>query len=215
MPVGKTVGDKAIGATINQKGLIKFKTEKIKKDTLLYQIIHIIKETYTAFGRDNLRILMQTFYDWRIFWNHLDDRIKSKNDLIQELIQDFFPLSFEIKAGFNPEELRNLKKDFIENFHEQRNKTGSNKKNIYTILGKYNVSFLDSIISAENWEYFFINGIPNEKEINNELLQSKYFYDENTPAWKKLFHYRSLSDEEFLNEFSIIENEINFNINII
>ncbi len=44
MPVGKTVGDKAIGATINQEGLIKFKAEKVGKDTLLYQIIRMVEE---------------------------------------------------------------------------------------------------------------------------------------------------------------------------
>jgi P-type Cu+ transporter len=43
-PVGKTVGDAVIGATINQEGLIRIKAEKIGKDTLLYQIIRMVEE---------------------------------------------------------------------------------------------------------------------------------------------------------------------------
>lgn len=43
-PVGKTVNDEVIGATINQEGLIKFKATKVGKDTLLYQIIHMVEE---------------------------------------------------------------------------------------------------------------------------------------------------------------------------
>ncbi len=43
-PVGKTIGDQVIGATINQEGLIKVKAEKIGKDTLLYQIIRMVEE---------------------------------------------------------------------------------------------------------------------------------------------------------------------------
>ncbi len=43
-PVGKTVGDPVIGATINQEGLIRIKAEKIGKDTLLYQIIRMVEE---------------------------------------------------------------------------------------------------------------------------------------------------------------------------
>ncbi len=43
-PVGKTVGDAVIGATINQEGLIRVKAEKIGKDTLLYQIIRMVEE---------------------------------------------------------------------------------------------------------------------------------------------------------------------------
>jgi len=43
-PIGKTIGDAVIGATINQEGLIRVKAEKIGKDTLLYQIIRMVEE---------------------------------------------------------------------------------------------------------------------------------------------------------------------------
>ncbi len=43
-PVGKTVGDEVIGATINQEGLLKIKATKVGKDTLLYQIIRMVEE---------------------------------------------------------------------------------------------------------------------------------------------------------------------------
>lgn len=43
-PVGKTVNDEVIGATINQEGLIRFKATKVGKDTLLYQIIRMVEE---------------------------------------------------------------------------------------------------------------------------------------------------------------------------
>lgn len=43
-PVGKTVGDEVIGATVNQEGFIKFKATKVGKETLLYQIIQMVEE---------------------------------------------------------------------------------------------------------------------------------------------------------------------------
>lgn len=43
-PVKKGVGDKVIGATVNQEGMIKFRAEKVGKETLLYQIIHMVEE---------------------------------------------------------------------------------------------------------------------------------------------------------------------------
>lgn len=43
-PIGRTVGDEVIGATINQEGLIKFKATKVGKDTLLFQIIQMVEE---------------------------------------------------------------------------------------------------------------------------------------------------------------------------
>lgn len=44
MPVSKKVGDKVIGATINQVGSFKFKATKIGKETLLAQIIKMVEQ---------------------------------------------------------------------------------------------------------------------------------------------------------------------------
>lgn len=43
-PVKKTVGDPVIGATVNLEGRLKFKAEKVGKDTLLNQIIRMVEE---------------------------------------------------------------------------------------------------------------------------------------------------------------------------
>ncbi len=43
-PVGRTVGEKVIGSTVNQEGLLKFKATKVGKDTLLYQIVQMVDE---------------------------------------------------------------------------------------------------------------------------------------------------------------------------
>ncbi|MEE8323392.1 MAG: heavy metal translocating P-type ATPase [Candidatus Bathyarchaeia archaeon] len=44
MPVQKKPGDKVIGATLNQRGLLKIKATKIGKDTFLAQVIKMVEE---------------------------------------------------------------------------------------------------------------------------------------------------------------------------
>jgi Cu+-exporting ATPase len=44
MPVAKKAGDEAIGATINQQGLLKVKATRIDKDTFLSQVIKMVAE---------------------------------------------------------------------------------------------------------------------------------------------------------------------------
>ncbi|MFX1393609.1 MAG: heavy metal translocating P-type ATPase [Promethearchaeota archaeon] len=48
--VKKEIGDNVIGATVNQTGLIKMITEKIGKDTLLFQIIDFVKDAQARKG---------------------------------------------------------------------------------------------------------------------------------------------------------------------
>ena len=44
MPVKKKVGDEVIGATINQRGLLKIKATKVGKDTFLSQVVKMVEE---------------------------------------------------------------------------------------------------------------------------------------------------------------------------
>jgi Cu+-exporting ATPase len=44
MPVNKRPGDEAIGATVNQEGLLKIEATKVGKDTFLAQVIKLVEE---------------------------------------------------------------------------------------------------------------------------------------------------------------------------
>jgi P-type Cu+ transporter len=44
MPVGKKIGDKVIGGTINESGTLTFKVTKIGSETVLFQIIKLVEE---------------------------------------------------------------------------------------------------------------------------------------------------------------------------
>jgi len=44
MPVEKNIGDRVIGATVNQTGTFLMKTEKVGAETLLSQIVHMVAE---------------------------------------------------------------------------------------------------------------------------------------------------------------------------
>ncbi|MFX1469839.1 MAG: heavy metal translocating P-type ATPase, partial [Promethearchaeota archaeon] len=45
MPIKKKIGDEVIGATINQRGLLKVKASKVGEDTFLSQVIKLVEET--------------------------------------------------------------------------------------------------------------------------------------------------------------------------
>ncbi|PIW34641.1 MAG: heavy metal translocating P-type ATPase, partial [Candidatus Nealsonbacteria bacterium CG15_BIG_FIL_POST_REV_8_21_14_020_37_12] len=57
LPVEKKVGDRVIGATINQEGLLKIETEKVGKDTFFAQVVKLVEEAQRS------RIPIQEFAD--------------------------------------------------------------------------------------------------------------------------------------------------------
>ena len=81
MPVTKSVGDEVIGATINQRGLIKVEATKVGKDTFLSQVIKMVEEAQgtkvpiqefadkvtSIFVPTVLGIAAVTFLSWLIF----------------------------------------------------------------------------------------------------------------------------------------------------
>jgi len=44
MPVPKTVGDEVIGATVNQRGMLKVRATKVGQDTFLSQVVKLVEE---------------------------------------------------------------------------------------------------------------------------------------------------------------------------
>ncbi|MCH8748331.1 copper-translocating P-type ATPase [Patescibacteria group bacterium] len=48
MPVGKEVGDEVVGATTNSYGLLKCRATKVGKDSLLFQIIKLVREAQSS-----------------------------------------------------------------------------------------------------------------------------------------------------------------------
>lgn len=81
MPVGKKAGDKVIGATVNQMGLLKVKAEKVGKDTFLSNVIKLVEECQgskvpiqefadritTYFVPSVLGIALATVFLWFVF----------------------------------------------------------------------------------------------------------------------------------------------------
>jgi len=57
MPVEKKAGDQAIGATVNQEGLLKIKAVKVGKDTFLAQVVKLVEEAQRS------RVPIQEFAD--------------------------------------------------------------------------------------------------------------------------------------------------------
>ncbi|MFM4749483.1 hypothetical protein ACEUDE_17085 [Aeromonas veronii] len=89
-------------------------------------------------------------------------------------------------------------KDSMYEEYLTRGEEGKNKT-IYSVLSeKYPmIDFSEPIVEESIWIDFFDKGIINEAKIKESIESNKYYQDENTDNWIKLWHFHDLSDAEF------------------
>lgn len=164
---------------------------------------HIILSAYIKSGLNNLRLLKNILVDWNQFWKLLDSDVPKKEGLLEELLETFLVLSLERLSGSFP----------LDSFHQyfsgwlyeldsiEQNTSYSppkinNGENKYSFQ-KYNLDHHSIIMDLDVWDQWFQFGTLNKEILNSKIRESKYFYDENTPVWKKLFAFNQITEEEF------------------
>ncbi|MDN5097184.1 P-loop NTPase fold protein [Aliarcobacter butzleri] len=171
---------------------------KINENILKKEKVNIL-ELFEKSQSNNLRALRQTLLDFERLYDEVLVNHQVKEELIKDILYWFFLFSFEIRQGNN--DILDLKK-FSEEYYslllnnEKREEAKETKYKIY--LNKYHFSDNYSvIISFDLWKEILLNSNIKKEDINLELKNSKYYFDESTPSWKKLSSYYNLEDKEF------------------
>ncbi len=187
----------------------------------------LIQELFIKAECKNLRFLNQISLDFKRIFSILPREAQKKSDLLEEILQLLTIFSIEIySARLKPENISQLsekiskelalsrpQKDHIDTDLQENNA----KKEIFNnsflqIFQKYgyvNLSLISNnpFPSLLWWEHFFDKGIVDKDTLEKLMPSSKYFQDENTPNWLKLWHYTRHTDEEFEKILNQVESE--------
>ncbi|MEM8677502.1 MAG: P-loop NTPase fold protein, partial [Cyanobacteria bacterium P01_G01_bin.67] len=201
----KDIKEKLIGKTFDigrdldaaLKDFIK-EIDNSEIKSVLSKNTKLIEEIYHQAGYQNLRSLKQIILDFERIFQGLSKPAKSKIELLKDILQILIAFSIEIKRGeLLPQEICNLLNEYASNSKSD----DPNSIRLQKIIDKYkffpNVAIFDPLPSLLWWKDFFDLGKINEHELEQSILNSKYFADENTPNWMKLWHFLDLSDEDF------------------
>ena len=92
------------------------------------------------------------------------------------------------------------KKSFIGIFKKYENIYNMNYSSVFP-------PFFTAFPNLSVWGLFFDKGIIDKDALEELMLNSKYFKDENSPNWIKLLHYEQLSDDEFEELIELVDLE--------
>ena len=168
----------------------------------------IIQDIYLQGNYNNLRHIKQILLDFEYFIKKVDKNYLKNEYFIHDLVNVFFLLSIEIKAGkLNKNELLNHD-NLARYMTSDENRETTNFENIlkkYELINQYNLMFSQQLLVKILFEVNI-----NEDELNNEILNLQYFGKEQE-SWRNLWSYVDLEDEEFIKYLNDVTSKFNNN----
>ncbi|MCG3677717.1 KAP family NTPase [Aliarcobacter butzleri] len=171
---------------------------KIKENILEKQKSNIL-ELFEKSQSNNLRALRQTLLDFERFYDEVLVNHQSKEELIKDILYWFFLFSFEIRQG-NSEvlNLQKINEEYYSYISKQNSEKAIQTKYIYfNNKYKFKDNYFDVVISFDLWKEILLNSNIQKEDITLELKNSIYYFDENTPSWKKLIRFFDLEEDNF------------------
>ena len=181
--------------------------------------IELIESLYKKAKFENLRCLKQIILDFDRIYEVLPERAKSKPEILQDILRVLMAFSIEIKRGnMLATDISKLQDEYVSMLSEQvSSRQGYNettKRNneeetpLVKIISTYpELDLYEPFLGKVWWQTFFDKGILDTQELEISLSNSKYFQDENTPNWVKLWHFYYPTDDEFVDLLKKVESE--------
>ncbi|WCE31901.1 P-loop NTPase fold protein [Vibrio sp. SCSIO 43137] len=198
------VKEKLIGKTFKVKADIKsaltdfisdIKSEDVK--CFYYDNFDYIISIFEKAKFDNLRHLKHSLWDFERLYSYFPSSSFKKQGLIEQLFGLFLCFSFESKGGsLSSESLIRLNSG---NYSRLFSNGNAPKKTLFQIISdKYSmINFGETILELESWAEFVFHGNVEQERIEESICKSRYYQDENTASWVKLWRFLDMHDDDF------------------
>lgn len=168
-----------------------------------------ILSTYHLAGYGDLRHLFHTLSDLEFFLRHIPERFLVIQELMEELVTLFCLFSFELRQDtISADEIRQIDYLSMDKAYLEANEYGQDAMNhpMLRVAEKY--ALLDKMsLPPALWSELFSKGFVQKPRLVEALESSRYLLDDNSPAWRRLWHYQDLEEEEFDVILSIVQEQ--------
>lgn len=144
---------------------------------------------------ENLRLLRHAIMDFERFCSFLPDEAKNKLECLCALCKFFMIFFFEVKSG-------KIKVNDIQKFSSYLAYMKESKDDEYlkvkNVISKYSdINFSILILNSDDWITFLDKGYCESGSIKAAINNSEYFVDNTAPAWKLLWYWPNLEEDDF------------------
>ncbi len=170
----------------------------------------LISQVYECSNYKNLRLVRHALWEFDRLTQSLDAAALRSAPLLADLLALFLSYSFEVHSGtVKASEISKLNYSLSLYFKRHTNEPDPDQY-IHDVRSKYSgLNLYTSLVTAPVWTAIFSTGSIPRSDLNESLLNSKYFQNENRPNWVKLWYGMDLSDDDFAEVLAQVETEWN------
>lgn len=159
--------------------------------------VRAIQETCDAASFANLRTLRSAVLEYGRVVPIIERKHRDNDEMMDLLLSQFLAYAIEIQRNaVHPNALHTIAPaHFRKHFNLNQD---ADAENAGTIAARHPHAQLDQPLIAEAiWERLFQDGVVDATELNAALQATPFYYDENTPAWRRILSIWDLDDDEF------------------
>ena len=203
------IKEKLIGRTFVIQGdqneafccfLVELNDDEVSK--VLEKNKDLIFHTYKIISYKNLRSLRHALFEFKRLFGILPQKVRRNDSYISELIKHLMILIFEMRKGILTDDDLELLPTLSVYYSPRLDNEDKKKKEDWNckleeFFRKYEDLDFHKLVPSNNcWHQFFKQGVIDENELNESILNSIFFRDENTDDWVKLWYFRNLQNNE-------------------
>ena len=170
----------------------------------------LVSQVYECSKYKNLRLVRHALWEFDRLTQSMNSDALGSDPLLADLMALFLSYSFEIHSGtVKASEIKKLR-DSWSHYFKKGNGEPDPDQHFHVIRSKYSgLNLYTSLITDSVWEAIFSSGSIPKSDLDESLLKSKYFQNENQPNWVKLWYGMNLSDDSFASVLAHVEAEWN------
>jgi hypothetical protein len=175
---------------------------------IVTKALSVVLDAYTRSGYKNLRMLRHSLWDLDRLCQGLHPSVLENSALLEHLVGLFLAYSFEIRSGtMSADSIHKISESVYASIGLKKGEP--NPDQLYLDIRKKYAAFnlSSGLIPNELWQQIFSTGSIPIAEVNQALLQSRYFHSANMPNWIKYWHGADLGDDEFETVAQLVEQE--------
>jgi hypothetical protein len=175
--------------------------------SFLFGIVGYMEQVYELSGTNNLRSVKQALRDFGRIFLKVETEYRANKELLREVMLTGLVLNIEYRSGnITPSDILNL---HMAPTYKAMSKKAEEYDSMVRMASKYSdlLRLNQSTPSHLFWKKFIYDGQIDERELNDSIKNSHYYYNEYTPSWRVLWGWYDLSVKDYDSTLTKLEYE--------